>query len=133
MKKVIMLLVIVCLSFVSLKANKYDLYEEKLYVIDFDGVGSKNINNLFYNLDVFMVDITISIGNFTDTYTINTYLTSDIEREITRRIIDRLNYEGKRELASTAEYKGYLITRASLLINEHTYKIIKKRASELSS
>ena len=133
MKKVIMLLVIVCLSFVSLKANKYDLYEEKLYVIDFDGVGSKNINNLFYNLDVFMVDITISIGNFTDTYTINTYLTSDIEREITRRIIDRLNYEGKRELASTAEYKGYLVTRASLLINEHTYKIIRKRASELSN
>ncbi len=134
MKKLLLIVIFILLfstTYVSASTSN-DLYEEREYSIDFDSLSNKSLNYVFSNLDVFMVSITINVGNYTNTYMINTYLDSDIEREITRRIVSDLISDNKREIATTVEYKGYTISNAKLLITKYTYNKIVERVKSIN-
>ena len=127
MKKILFILFIIIISSLRINASSNSYYEEKLYDIELYNLSNKSINSVFDNLDIFMVDITINIDSYTDTFKINTYITKDIEREITKRIVSKLIDQGAREKACLVEVKGYSVIKASLYINEHTYNLIINR------
>ncbi len=134
MKKLLLIVIFILLFSTTyvIASTSNDLYEEREYSIDFDSLSNKSLNYVFSNLDVFMVSITINVGNYTNTYMINTYLDSDIEREITRRILSDLISDNKREIATTVEYKGYTISNAKLLITKYTYNKIVERVKSIN-
>ena len=135
MKK--LLVSVILFSFIvfnNLEAKSdYDYNFDKERVIEFDSLTSNNINYVFNDLDIYMIDIDVMIGLEVMTFRINTYLYKDIEREITRKVINDLIENNKREYATIAEIKGYKVIKARLICSDRTLDIIRFRANNLAN
>ena len=106
---------------------KEDYYFEKIHEIETDNLPSNKVNKVFKDLDIFMIEIEVEIRNVIKTYKVNTYLTGNIEKELTKSIVNELNDEGLRELSAVIMYKGFTIKKVKLLCSDYVYDLIKER------
>ena len=132
MKKVLLILsIFLLLVFIpNLKAVKENDYLEKVNKITFNNLSSKRINEVFEDLNVGVIELEISLGFITKNYKVNYYYTDNLEKELTKKIVNELEKEGLREEAVTATIKGFKINKMILRCNEETIKIIKSRSND---
>lgn len=129
MKKILLIISIFLLCMIPLKGLEEDRYVEKINVVTFDNLSSKKVNDVFYDLNVGVIEVEISLGFITKTYRVNYYSVSDLERELTKRVVSELKKEGLREEAANASIKGYKINKMTLRCNSDTLAIIKSRSN----
>ena len=129
MKKVLLILsIFLMLLFIpKLKGDSVNKYIEKINEVSFDNLNSKKINEVFDGLNVGVIELEINFGFITKTYRVNLMNTTNLEKELTKKVVSELKKEGLREEAAVISVKGFKISKMILRSSEETIDIIKSR------
>ena len=125
---IIMSLFLLFISLPSVRAN--ELERDNIEIIEFDRLTSKNINYVFKDLNVNLIEIEIRINNIIKTYRVETYR-NDIEKELVKNVVSDLEKDNYRELSSIASIKGFRITKVKLRCSKKIRNVILQRVNEL--
>lgn len=104
---------------------------EEIKIIEFNNLTSKDINYVFKNLDISLIEIEIKINNIVKIYRVDIKKTNNLERELTKRIVKSLEEDNLKEMSAIASIKGFRINKIKLRCNKEIENIIKDRTENL--
>lgn len=127
MKKFIILVLILSIMCIPvLNAGEYDKYKEGVHEISLDNVTNKNINNILKDIKGTIIEVEIEIKGIKKVFKVNSAITSNIEKEITKRVVKALEIDD-REISVLASVHGYKINYIKLICTNEIVDIITSR------
>ena len=134
MKRIITIITICLLSLFLLKESissleKNGKMREDYHRIFFDNLNTKNINELFEDLNGMVIEVEIKTRVFTKAYRLNTAMINNVEEKLSKMILEDLELVADRELVSIYKTSGFIVTRMDLICSDEIAKKIKDRSS----
>lgn len=124
----ISLFVVLTIPKYTAKTNEY-IYNQDYHIIKFNNLNSKKLNDLLLGINGTVIEVEVTTNAFTKSYRFNTNMLSDLEKELTRVVINDLENKGLRESAVTHKIQGFKINKMSIRCTIEELNKIKHRAN----